>query len=319
MKQLMELSAMNFSFKTCVLLLALAAVQCSCGGGSTSTASSNSSPAPRMSRVFVVLEENHSFRSVIGSPDMPFLNGLVPQGALAMQYFANAHPSLPNYLMLTAGQAIASDDSFSGVVTQDNVVRELTAAGKSWKSYAENLPSVGYLGPNAGGYAREHNPFAFLTDVLNDASQSANLVPFSQFFADLASDRVPDYAFIVPDLQNDAHDCPGGVASCPDSQRLAAADKWLKTNIGPVLTSSAFTQDGLLIILFDESSGDDMAHGGGHVPMLILSPKAKAGYQSSNLYQHQSTLRLTLEALGIQNWPGMAASAPGMGEFFQIE
>ncbi|HMH00635.1 MAG TPA: alkaline phosphatase family protein [Terriglobales bacterium] len=270
-----------------------------------------------MSRVFVVLEENHSFRSVIGSPDMPFLNGLVPQGALAMQYFANAHPSLPNYLMLTAGQAIASDDSFSGVVTQDNVVRELTAAGKSWKSYAESLPSVGYLGPNAGGYAREHNPFAFLTDVLNDASQSANLVPFSQFFADLASDRVPDYAFIVPDLQNDAHDCPGGVASCPDSQRLAAADKWLKTNIGPVLTSSAFTQDGLLIILFDESFSDDTANGGGHVPLLILSPKAKAGFQSSTFYQHQSTLRLTLEALGIQNWPGMAANAPGMGEFFK--
>jgi hypothetical protein len=270
-----------------------------------------------MSRVFVVVEENHSFQSVIGSPDMPYLNGLVPQGALAMQYFANAHPSLPNYLVLTAGQTIANDDSFSGVVTQDNVVRELTAAGKSWKSYAENLPSVGYTGPNVAGYAREHNPFSFLSDVLNDSSQSANLVPFSQFSADLASDHVPDYAFIVPDLQDDAHDCPGGVANCADSQKLAAADEWLKTNIGPVLTSPAFTQDGLLIILFDESSGGDMAHGGGHVPMLILSPKAKAGFQSSTFYQHQSTLRLTLEALGIQNWPGMAASAPGMGEFFK--
>src|SRR2546423_4052254 len=317
MKQRMELSAMKFSFKTCVPLLTLAAVQCSCGGGSTSTAPSSSSPVPTMSRVFVVVEENHSFNSVIGSPDMPFLNGLVPQGALAAQYFANAHPSLPNYFMLTTGQPITLDDSFSGPVSQDNIVRELIAAGKSWKSYAEGLPSVGYTGPDVAEYVRRHNPFAYFFDVQNDSAQSANLVPFSQFSADLTNDHVPDYAFIVPDLQNDAHDCPAGITNCTDSQKLAAADNWLKKNIGPVLNSPVFTQDGLLIIVFDESSGADLANGGGHVPMLILSPKAKAGFQSSTFYQHQSTLRLTLEALGVQNLPGIAAIAPEMGEFFK--
>jgi phosphatidylinositol-3-phosphatase len=319
MKHLKEVCAMKLSLKTYVLLISLAAVQCSCGGGSSATSSNPaiSSPAPRMSRVFVVVEENHSFQSVIGSADMPFLNGLVPQGALATQYFANAHPSLPNYLMLTTGDTIAKDDSFNSTVSQDNVVRELIAAGKTWKCYADGLPSVGYTGPTVTGYAREHDPFAFLSDLRNDSAQSANLVPFSQFSADLANDHVPDYAFIIPNPQNDGRDCPPGLANCTDSQRLAAADKWLKTNIGGVLTNPAFTQDGLLIILFDESFSDDTAHGGGQVPMLILSPKAKAGYQSSNLYQHQSTLRLTLEALGVQNWPGMAATAPGMGEFFK--
>jgi acid phosphatase len=202
-----------------------------------------------MSRVFVVVEENHSFNSVIGSPDMPFLNGLVPQGALAAQYFANAHPSLPNYFMLTTGQPVTLNDSFSGLVSQDNIVKELIAAGKSWKSYAEGLPSVGYTGPDVAEYVRRHNPFAYFSDVQNDSAQSANLVPFSQFPADLANDHVPDYAFIVPDLQNDAHDCPAGVTNCTDSQKLAAADNWLKKNIGPVLNSPAFTQDGLLIIV----------------------------------------------------------------------
>jgi len=308
---------MKFSFKTCVPLLTLAAVQCSCGGGSTSTAPSSSSPVPTMSRVFVVVEENHSYNSVIGSPDMPFLNGLVPQGALATQYFANAHPSLPNYLMLTAGQTIATDDSFSSTVSHDNVVRELTAAAKSWKAYAESLPSVGYTGPDVASYAREHDPFAFFSDVRNNSAQSDNLVPFGRFSADLANGSFPDYAFIIPNPQDDGRDCPAGLTNCTDSQKLAPADQWLKDNIGPLLTSSAFTQGSLLIILFDESFSDDTAHGGGHVPMLILSPKAKAGYQSTNLYQHQSTLRLTLEALGVQSWPGMAATAPGMGEFFK--
>jgi hypothetical protein len=43
----------------------------------------------------------------------------------------------------------------------------------------------------------------------------------------------------------------------------------------------------------------------------------KAGYQSTTLYQHESTLRLMMEALGVTDLPGAAASAPDMAEFFQ--
>jgi len=34
------------------------------------------------------------------------------------------------------------------------------------------------------------------------------------------------------------------------------------------------------------------------------------------LYQHQSTLRLLLKGLGLNTFPGDAASAPDMSEFF---
>jgi len=34
------------------------------------------------------------------------------------------------------------------------------------------------------------------------------------------------------------------------------------------------------------------------------------------LYQHQSTLRLLLKGLGFNTFPGDAASAPDMSEFF---
>jgi len=44
-------------------------------------------------------------------------------------------------------------------------------------------------------------------------------------------------------------------------------------------------------------------------------PQTKRGYQSTTLYQHQSTLRLTLEALGITRSRG-GATAPTMSEFF---
>ena len=235
---------------------------------------------------------------------MPYLNSLASQYSLATHYYANTHPSIGNYFMMTTGQIITNNDSYSTIVTVDNVVRRVLAAGKTWKSYAEDLPSVGYTGGDVGNYARKHNIFALLSDVVNDTAQRKRLVPFTQFATDLANGTLPDYVNIVPNLCNDAHDCS-----------LTTADNWLRNNIAPLLASATFQQDGLLIITFDESGGDN-THGGGRVAWLVVSPKAKRGYQSTTLYQHQSTLRLTLEALGITLFPGAAATAPAMSEFF---
>jgi hypothetical protein len=50
---------------------------------------------------------------------------------------------------------------------------------------------------------------------------------------------------------------------------------------------------------------------------VAVSPsKSKRAYQSTTLYQHQSTLRLTLKGLGVTVFPGAAATAPDMSEFF---
>ena len=90
---------------------------------------------PAFSHVFIVVEENHNFSSVIGSSSMPYLNSLANKYGLAMAYYANTHPSIGNYFMLTTGQIITNNDGFTGTVTADNVVRHLLAAGKAWKSY----------------------------------------------------------------------------------------------------------------------------------------------------------------------------------------
>ncbi len=273
------------------------------GTAAVTVTASGGGSAP-FGHVFVVTEENHDYASVIGSSAMPYLNSLAQQYGLATQYYANTHPSIGNYFMLATGQIITNDDSYATIVTADNVVRRLLAAGHTWKSYAEDLPSVGYTGPDVGGYARKHNVFALLSDVANDSVQRRNLVPFTQFATDLANDALPDYANIVPNLCNDAHDCS-----------LATADTWLQNNIAPLLASATFQRDGLLLITFDEA-GSDNTHGGGRIAWIVVSPKATAQYQSTALYQHQSSLRLTLEALGMTQFPGAAAAAPAMAEFF---
>src|SRR5664279_1679265 len=91
---------------------------------------------PASRHVVVVVEENHDYSQVIGSSSMPYLNSLANQYGLATQYYANTHPSIGNYFMMTTGQIITNNDGYNQVVTVDNLVRELLAVGKTWKSYA---------------------------------------------------------------------------------------------------------------------------------------------------------------------------------------
>ena len=43
----------------------------------------------------------------------------------------------------------------------------------------------------------------------------------------------------------------------------------------------------------------------------------KAGFKSTTLFQHQSTLRLALDLLRVADHPGNSATAASMEEFFQ--
>jgi acid phosphatase len=225
---------------------------------------------------------------------------------LATEYYANTHPSIGNYFMMTTGQIITNNDSFNTTVTADNVVRHLLAAGKTWKAYEESLPSVGYLTPDTSSYVRRHCPLSYFSDVVNSSVERKNLVPFSQFAKDLAGNTLPQYSFITPNICNDAHNCS-----------LTTADTWLKNNIGPLINSSAFKSGGLLIIVFDESAGDN-TRGGGRIAWVAVSPEwSKGGYKSTTIYQHQNTLRLMLQGLGVKTYPGAAANANNMSEFFK--
>jgi phosphatidylinositol-3-phosphatase len=279
----------------------------------TPTPSPSPSPTPsptptgkQKGKVVVVLEENHGYSSVIGSTAMPYLNSLASQYALATQYYANTHPSIGNYMMMTAGQIITNDDAFMTTVSADNIVRHMITGGKTWKSYAESLPSIGYTGGDVLPYVRHHNPLSFFSDVVNSSTQKLNLVPFTQFAADLNAGQLPDFSFLVPDLNNDAH-----------NGTLAQADTWLKTNMAPLLTDPQFQQNGLLIIVFDEAGTNDSTHGGGHVAMVAVGPLVKKGFQSSVVYQHQNLLAMVAAYLGIDGNMGAAAGAPAMTDLLQ--
>src|SRR5579864_1744252 len=282
---------------------------------------------PKVQHVFVVLEENTNYADICGpnNVSMPFLCSLKVQGSFSANYYAPTHPSIGNYEDMGWGVVSTNDDTcapntcgfaFSG----DNIVREVLAAGKTWKGYAENLPSACYFGGDSGQYAVHHSPIPYISDAQNNCSN--RFVAFEDpnlgFAHDLANNTLPSYAFITPNTCDDGHDCTLPASPIPD--------RWLQNNVLQPLISSGHlnqaTGDTVVIVTFDES-GADNTHGGGAVYWFMMGQAVKQNYQSTgpavspNYYSHESSLRLTAELLGL-NFSGLggAATAPSMTEFF---
>jgi len=296
----------------------------SCGGGSgagtnnggSGGGSGGSGTSQSIQHVAIVVFENQDYLDVIGSGAMPYLNGLVQQSALATQFYANMHPSLGNYFMMTTGQIVSMDDNFAGTFGGDNITTVLNAANKTWKAYAESLPQAAYVDGDQYPYIKHHNPFSYFENVRNDSAQRNNIVPLTQLSSDLSANALPNYFFVVPDNLHNGHDCPSGGSNCPLSDRLAAADAWLQANLAPVLASSNFASNGVLIITFDESATDNTM-GGGHIATVFVGGPVKSNFQSTTTYQFPSLLRFILKTLGITTYPGAAAGAPDMDEFLK--
>jgi phosphatidylinositol-3-phosphatase len=266
---------------------------------------------PQNPHVVLVMEENQSYSTVVGSSSWPTLNDLISNGALPTNYFASTHPSIGNYLMLTTGQILTNDDNSTQVWNVDNLARRMLAAGVSFRIYAEGI-SQGYVGGDTGTYLIRHNPFALLSDVADSPTvANAHIFPFSQFANDLANGNLPEFSYIVPDVNDDAHN------GTPQQ-----ADSWLLNQVvNPLSNDAAFQPggDGVLIVDFDEAADSDTSYGGGHVSPVFWGPVVKSGYQqtTSTVYQHPSMLREIMQLLNLPNPPGAAASAPSMNEFFK--
>jgi acid phosphatase len=278
---------------------------------------SGNSKVPPVGHVALVVFENESETKIFDNPNMPFLSSLARQNARTTQYFADVHPSLGNYFMLTTGQVVSNDLDFNGTVDVPNLIREINTAGKTWKAYEEDIPKTGFLGDGPLPYVKTHNPAAYLSDVRDNPAQADNMVSLDQLAVDLAADNLPDFMFIEPNQINSMHDCPDNLPSnCPDDNvRMRDGDAWAEQHLLPVLENHAFQQNGLMIITWDESFGKDSAHGGGNVLTILIGPHVKKGFVSTTFYQHESLLRLMCDALRL---PSMAAAtnAPTMDEFF---
>jgi len=274
---------------------------------------------PVTNRVILVVLENQKYGAIIGNPRAPYLNSLAEKYAVAGNYFANTHPSIGDYFMLTTGQIISNDLVFQGIVQDDNIVRELGQHSMDWKAYAQSIPEAGYTGDRAYPYAKTHMPFAYFADIVQYPSQALKMGGTDGLASDVALDDLPAFVYITPDQLHNMHDCASGVpGTCSNDDKIADGDAWLKDTLDPIIQSPNFEKHKtLLLITWDESFDKDFENGGGHIPFIVVSPDVKPGYVSDTFFQHESALRLIEERLGLPLVLGASTDAPSMQEFFQ--
>jgi phosphatidylinositol-3-phosphatase len=255
------------------------------------------SAAPSFDHAVVIVFENKEANEVIGATDAPTFNAMGKRYAVATRYYGVTHPSLPNYLALVSGSTQAiSTDCTSCVVSARNLADTLAAAGKTWKLYAEGLPHPGFTGAFSGRYAKKHVPFLYFRDVVGDRARLTRVVPLTALRSDLRTGRLPDFAFVVPNLCNSMHDCS-----------VATGDAWLRAHLPPLLA----LPNTAVFVVFDEGASD--ARGGGHVAALVLGTAVRGGSRFTGVTSHYGLLRTIEQAWGLPLLGRSARATPITG------
>jgi phospholipase C len=248
---------------------------------------------PNFKHVIVIVFENKDEHLVIGSRAAPTFNAMARRYVRFTNYRGVSHPSLPNYIAMVSGgtQGITSDCT-DCVVDAPNLADSLDHAGKSWKTYAESLPSPGFTGAWAGRYAKKHDPFVYFRDIASSPGRRKRVVPFSRLAPDLRKNALPDFALIVPDMCDSTHDCP-----------VRTGDRWLARVLPPLLK----LPNTLVFVTFDEGLV------GNHIPALALGTAVRKGARITTPTDHYSLLRTIEDAWGLPLLGNSAKAKPITG------
>ena len=268
----------------------------------TPTTSPKAATLPNFSHAIVIVFENHEYGDVIGNPSTPYFNALAKSYGLGTNYDGIMHPSLPNYMALTGGQTVFTTDCQGCTTSAASVVNQVEQSGRTWRAYMESMPSP-CATSDSGYYAQKHNPFVHYAPLLGDRSRcSAHDISQTPLLADLKRGDIADYTWITPNECSDMHSCS-----------IATGDAWLKKYVPAILASPAWDANSVLFIVFDE--GTSSTGGGGHTPLIVVSPRVKAGTRVGTRYNHYNLLA-TIESAWALPRLGHASTAPTMTDFF---
>ena len=290
----------------CVMLLGL----CGCSGTSTAPP-----PAPPLTvlahvaavkpaavtKVLVFVEENHSLGEM--RSEMANTRNLAGQFGYATHYTAIGHPSLPNYVAIAGGQSYGiTDDKPPSVngVHGTSVFGQALAAGKTAGVYVDGMTQNCATSSGGSDYAVKHNPWAYFLDERDRCSRYD--VPISQLGAAITGGTLPNVGMVVPNLCNDAHDCP-----------LSSADSWFGGWMAQIIRGPDWTSGHLVVVL---TADEDDRSAGNTVLTVVMHPSQIKHVVTSPL-THYSLTRLYEDVVGA-GYLFNAGSAPSMASAFGL-
>ncbi|KQH76206.1 hypothetical protein AO501_23325 [Mycobacterium gordonae] len=277
----------------------------------------------QLDHVFLIYMENHGFTDIVGSVNAPYINSLLGTYGSADNYYANSHPSAPNYFRVLGGSDFGlTYNPNPPSINAPSLMQEMDGAGISWANYAQSMPYPGAL-VSSGDYSTFQIPAAQYSYVFNNtvAYQQQHLLPLTQLSTDLQNaSTTPRFSWIVANNANDMEgpvDSPLGIVDFLGSQltnhqyNVAAGDQFLQQQVSLIQNSTAWNTAGqrdAIIITWDEdfnNLGLGIGNQGNHVPMIVIPNQGAitAGMLSGQFVTHgygdQYSLMSTIEyALG---------------------
>lgn len=242
---------------------------------------------PRPAHTVIVVLENHAFDQILNENTAPYIQQLAKHSAVFTQSYALTHPSQPNYLMLFSGsnQGVTDDSPPAAAPFRTpNFGASLRAAGFSFVGYSEDLPQMGYTGPRAGEYASKHSPWVYWQGKGPNQLPPESNRPFSDWPQDF--NRLPDVAFVIPNMDDDMHNGFG-------EGMVRDGDQWLRTHLDSYV-QWAQTHNSLLILTFDE----DNYFADNNIATLFYGPMVKPGTYTEK-FGHYSLLRTLEDIYGL--------------------
>jgi parallel beta-helix repeat protein len=270
-----------------------------------------------ISKVLVIMEENHSSSDVFPSASnptatMPYLWSLAQQYGYATNWSDVTFASQPNYLSIFAGTTEGDQvDCAPGPGCQwpgPTVFSEAIAEGGTAKTYAEGMQTN--CSPTTSGYYDyNHNPWVYFTDPTDVAECAANDVPAGTpsggaLLTDIQSGALPTVGLLKPTLQNDT--------TLGD---FATADSWLQSWI-PKIQSGSDWQSGHLAIVVAFDEGNHQGASGENVPFVMIAP-GMSGVQVSTALNHYALTRFLDEVAGA-SLLGSAGTQPDIAPLFGV-
>lgn len=251
--------------------------------------------------VFTIVMENHSRGQILGNPQVPYINQLANENAVAEGYHDSyVHPSEPNYFWMVAGQNFGvlddADPAAHHLDARSHLVDQIEAAGLTWKTYQESMGEP--CGTKSHGrYAAKHNPFVYFSDVNGwdgtayhpELRCNAHVVDYTELDVDIANHALPRYVFITPNLDNDMHDAPP-----------SQGDAWLANEIPKLMATDNYRNGGVIFLLWDEGGGSPASD---DPPFIAISPNAVRGMRSKVDYDTSSYVKTVQNLLGLSELP----------------
>ena len=199
------------------------------------------------------------------------------------------------------------------------IADQLEHAGRTWKSYQENLPPYGadrvdnsdglmsdvgaQFSPLPKLYAVKHNPFVYFASTQDHGLK--NVVGFPQLYEDLASDHAPTLSFIVPNQCHDQHGrgatevgtgClfdPNDNSDVLNPALMAQGDATLQNLVTAIKSSRAWSDgQNAIVVVWDEN---DYSSKPNQVVAIVDTNYGVKGVTSKVKYNHFSLLK-TIEA-----------------------